>query len=118
MGATIVIFFLFTLFILYKCFCTLHCQFRRKGPNEKGLISEAEFAELLLAYGGYPTNKKARMLKRVKKAFKVRSNISCTTVYASYLRLAFMYYQINNYIKMESILMQSGIYNIINNGIQ
>lgn len=46
-------------------------QFRRKGPNEDGLIQEADFAELLLAYGGYPPNKKARMLKRVKKAFKV-----------------------------------------------
>ncbi|MPC12302.1 Calcium uptake protein 1, mitochondrial [Portunus trituberculatus] len=49
----------------------LSLEFRRKGPNEKGLITEADFAELLLAYGGYPTNKKARMLKRVKKAFKV-----------------------------------------------
>ncbi|XP_063865938.1 calcium uptake protein 1 homolog, mitochondrial-like isoform X8 [Scylla paramamosain] len=48
----------------------LSLEFRRKGPNEKGLITEADFAELLLAYGGYPTNKKARMLKRVKKAFK------------------------------------------------
>ncbi|KAK3879640.1 hypothetical protein Pcinc_015810 [Petrolisthes cinctipes] len=48
----------------------LSLEFRRKGPNEAGLIIEAEFAELLLAYGGYTTNKKARMLKRVKKAFK------------------------------------------------
>nr|XP_053631458.1 calcium uptake protein 1 homolog, mitochondrial-like isoform X5 [Cherax quadricarinatus] len=48
----------------------LSLEFRRKGPNEDGLISEADFAELLLAYGGYPPNKKARMLKRVKKAFK------------------------------------------------
>ncbi|XP_042890333.1 calcium uptake protein 1 homolog, mitochondrial-like isoform X3 [Penaeus japonicus] len=48
----------------------LSLEFRRKGPNEDGLIQEADFAELLLAYGGYPPNKKARMLKRVKKAFK------------------------------------------------
>ncbi|XP_042224854.1 calcium uptake protein 1 homolog, mitochondrial-like isoform X8 [Homarus americanus] len=48
----------------------LSLEFRRKGPNDEGLISEADFAELLSAYGGYPTNKKARMLKRVKKAFK------------------------------------------------
>ncbi|XP_045608174.1 calcium uptake protein 1 homolog, mitochondrial isoform X3 [Procambarus clarkii] len=48
----------------------LSLEFRRKGPNEEGLILEADFAELLLAYGGYPPNKKARMLKRVKKAFK------------------------------------------------
>ncbi|XP_076043079.1 mitochondrial calcium uptake 1 isoform X1 [Oratosquilla oratoria] len=48
----------------------LSLEFRRKGPNAKGLISEADFAELLLAYGGYPPNKKAKMLKRVKKMFK------------------------------------------------
>ncbi|KAG0719238.1 Calcium uptake protein 1, mitochondrial [Chionoecetes opilio] len=48
----------------------LSLEFRRKGPNERGLIAEADFAELLLAYGGYPPNKKARMLKRVKRAFK------------------------------------------------
>ncbi|KAL7647101.1 UNVERIFIED_CONTAM: hypothetical protein RMT77_002359 [Armadillidium vulgare] len=48
----------------------LSLEFRRKGPSEEGLISEADFADLLLAYGGYPPNKKAKMLKRVKKAFK------------------------------------------------
>jgi len=48
----------------------LSLEFRRKGPNEDGLIEEREFADLLVAYGGYPPNKKARMLKRVRKAFK------------------------------------------------
>ncbi|XP_068206159.1 calcium uptake protein 1 homolog, mitochondrial-like isoform X4 [Palaemon carinicauda] len=48
----------------------LSLEFRRKGPDENGLIHESEFAELLLAYGGYTTNKKAKMLKRVKRAFK------------------------------------------------
>nr|CAD7443436.1 unnamed protein product [Timema bartmani] len=45
-------------------------DFQRKGPDENGNISEADFTELLLAYAGYPQKKKARMLKRVKKMFK------------------------------------------------
>lgn len=45
----------------------LNLEFRRKEPNAEGKITEAEFAELLLAYAGYPSKKKARMLKRVKK---------------------------------------------------
>jgi hypothetical protein len=42
-------------------------QFQRKGPDDNGNITEADFTELLLAYAGYPPKKKARMLKRVKK---------------------------------------------------
>lgn len=38
-------------------------------PDENGRITEADFAELLLAYAGYPAKKKARMLKRVKKTY-------------------------------------------------
>nr|CAD7425743.1 unnamed protein product [Timema monikensis] len=48
----------------------LSLEFQRKGPDENGNISEADFTELLLAYAGYPQKKKARMLKRVKKTFK------------------------------------------------
>lgn len=48
----------------------LSLEFLRKEPDEKGNISEADFTELLLAYAGYPSKKKARMLKRVKKQFK------------------------------------------------
>jgi len=47
----------------------LSLEFSRKGPVD-GVISEADFAELLLAYGGYPPNKKQKMLRRVRKAFK------------------------------------------------
>lgn len=46
----------------------LSLEFMRKQPDENGNISEADFTELLLAYAGYPEKKKARMLKRVKKA--------------------------------------------------
>ncbi|XP_060517895.1 calcium uptake protein 1 homolog, mitochondrial isoform X3 [Cylas formicarius] len=45
----------------------LSLEFQRKNPDEDGNINEADFAELLLAYAGYPQKKKARMLKRVKK---------------------------------------------------
>ncbi|XP_071455464.1 calcium uptake protein 1 homolog, mitochondrial isoform X2 [Hetaerina americana] len=48
----------------------LSLEFLRKDPDERGNITEADFTELLLAYGGYPTKKKAKMLKRVKKQFK------------------------------------------------
>lgn len=48
----------------------LSLEFQRKLPDEHGRITEADFAELLLAYAGYPAKKKARMLKRVKKAFR------------------------------------------------
>ncbi|XP_063218912.1 calcium uptake protein 1 homolog, mitochondrial isoform X2 [Bacillus rossius redtenbacheri] len=51
----------------------LSLEFQRKGPDENGNISEADFTELLLAYAGYPQKKKARMLKRVKKMFKENS---------------------------------------------
>ncbi|GLV41367.1 Mitochondrial calcium uptake 1 [Carabus blaptoides fortunei] len=48
----------------------LSLEFLRKNPDENGNIAEADFTELLLAYAGYPQKKKARMLKRVKKAFR------------------------------------------------
>jgi len=45
----------------------LTLEFLRKNPDETGNISEVDFAELLLAYAGYPPKKKAKKLKRVKK---------------------------------------------------
>ncbi|KAK7862725.1 hypothetical protein R5R35_005994 [Gryllus longicercus] len=48
----------------------LSLEFLRKGPDENGNISEADFTELLLAYAGYPQKKKTKMLRRVKKKFK------------------------------------------------
>ncbi|CAG7717204.1 unnamed protein product [Allacma fusca] len=48
----------------------LNLEFRRKIPNENNRISESDFAELLLAYAGYPPKRKARMLKRVKRKCK------------------------------------------------
>ncbi|KAK2585709.1 hypothetical protein KPH14_010322 [Odynerus spinipes] len=48
----------------------LSLEFHRRKPDENGKITEADFTELLLAYAGYSDKKKAKMLKRVKKAFK------------------------------------------------
>ena len=51
----------------------LSLEFERKHPNEDGMIAEADFAELLLAYAGYPLKKKQRKLKRVKRRFRDHS---------------------------------------------
>ncbi|XP_063700396.1 calcium uptake protein 1 homolog, mitochondrial isoform X2 [Culicoides brevitarsis] len=48
----------------------LSLEFRRKNPDENGNISEAEFAELLLVFAGYPQKKKAKKLRQVKKRFR------------------------------------------------
>lgn len=48
----------------------LTLEFERKNPNSEGLITEVDFAELLVAYAGYSHKKKSRKLKRVKRKFK------------------------------------------------
>lgn len=48
----------------------LTLEFSRKNPDENGLISEADFTELMLAYAGYPQKKKIKKIKRVKKRFR------------------------------------------------
>ncbi|XP_030557051.1 calcium uptake protein 1 homolog, mitochondrial isoform X2 [Drosophila novamexicana] len=48
----------------------LSLEFERKEPNDDGNITEADFAELLLAYAGYPPKKKQKKLKRVKRRFR------------------------------------------------
>lgn len=48
----------------------LSLEFERKEPNDDGNITEADFAELLLAYAGYPLKKKQKKLKRVKRRFR------------------------------------------------
>nr|XP_022901870.1 calcium uptake protein 1 homolog, mitochondrial isoform X2 [Onthophagus taurus] len=51
----------------------LNLEFQRRFPDDDGCISEIDFTELLLAYAGYSHKKKAKMLKRVRKAFKEHS---------------------------------------------
>lgn len=48
----------------------LALEFQRKSPNDEGLITEKQFAELLLTYADYSSKKRSNVLKRVKKAYK------------------------------------------------
>ncbi|XP_057341265.1 calcium uptake protein 1 homolog, mitochondrial isoform X2 [Microplitis mediator] len=48
----------------------LSLEFERRNPDANGNITETDFTELLLAYAGYPENKRIKMIKRVKKQFK------------------------------------------------
>lgn len=47
----------------------LTLEFMRKNPDERGMITEADFAQLLLAYAGYTQKKKAKKMKTVRKRF-------------------------------------------------
>ena len=47
----------------------LRLEFSRKTSGHSNKISEKEFADLLIAYAGFPAKKKQKMLKRVKKNF-------------------------------------------------
>ena len=49
----------------------LRLEFSRKSPTDEGTISERQLAELLLTYADYTPKKKAMVLKRIKKMFKV-----------------------------------------------
>ena len=49
----------------------LRLEFERKNPDlETNLITEGQFAELLLTYADYNAKKRTSVLKRVKKAYK------------------------------------------------
>ena len=49
----------------------LRLEFERKNPDDKtGLITESQFADLILAYADYNVKKKSNVLKRVRKAYK------------------------------------------------
>ncbi|XP_055917629.1 calcium uptake protein 1 homolog, mitochondrial isoform X1 [Eupeodes corollae] len=48
----------------------LSLEFERKKPDENGMISEADFAELMIAYAGYSDKKKQKKVKRVKRRFR------------------------------------------------
>ena len=53
----------------------LRLEFERKHPDEDtNLITEAQFAELLLAYADYNTKKRSGVIKRVRKAYKKKKN--------------------------------------------
>lgn len=56
----------------------LRLEFYRKSSGNSNTVREKEFADLLIAYAGFPAKKKARMLKRVKKAFHSDDNRGIT----------------------------------------
>jgi len=47
----------------------LALEFRRKDHDNIGRIPEKDFADLLIAYAGFQPKKKARMLRKVRKAY-------------------------------------------------
>jgi len=47
----------------------LALEFKKKDEDGSGKIAEKDFADLLIAYAGFQPKKKARMLRRVRKAY-------------------------------------------------
>ena len=47
----------------------LALEFRRKDDENIGRIPEKDFADLLIAYAGFLPKKKAKMLRKVRKAY-------------------------------------------------
>lgn len=47
----------------------LALEFKKKDEEGTGKIAEKDFADLLIAYAGFQPKKKARMLRRVRKAY-------------------------------------------------
>lgn len=47
----------------------LELEFRRKDLKDNNRISEKDFADLLIAYAGFNTKKKSKMLRRVRKNY-------------------------------------------------
>ena len=52
----------------------LALEFRKNDSEGSGKISENDFADLLIAYAGFQPKKRAKMLKRVRKAFDVEES--------------------------------------------
>lgn len=51
----------------------LTLEFRRQELREDGTLSEADFAQLLLAYASFPPKHKNKIIKRVRKAYAEQS---------------------------------------------
>ncbi|XP_023334803.1 calcium uptake protein 1 homolog, mitochondrial isoform X4 [Eurytemora carolleeae] len=56
----------------------LELEFRKKGGQENGTISERDFAELLIAYAGFTSKKKTKMLRRVRKIYSDDASLGIT----------------------------------------
>lgn len=47
----------------------LALEFKRKIGSQEGKLSEKDFAELLIAYAGFSSKKRTKMIRRVRKEF-------------------------------------------------
>jgi len=52
----------------------LALEFKHKDFHDAGHITERDFADLLIAYAGFTTKKKLKMLRRVKKSYDPESS--------------------------------------------
>merc|ERR1712013_838614 len=52
----------------------LALEFKKKDEEGTGKIAEKDFADLLIAYAGFQPKKKARMLRKVRKAYDEESS--------------------------------------------
>ena len=56
----------------------LELEFKKKGGHDNGTITERDFADLLIAYAGFSSKKKTKMLKRVRKIYSDDASIGIT----------------------------------------
>ena len=72
---------------------TLRADLREAAEARKEvLISERDFAELLIAYAGFSSKKRAKMLKRVRREFSEENALGITLEdYLSFYQVLYRY---------------------------
>ena len=72
---------------------TLRSDLREAAEARKEvLISERDFAELLIAYAGFSSKKRAKMLKRVRREFSEENALGITLEdYLSFYQVLYRY---------------------------
>jgi len=72
----------------------LALEFRRKDDQDRGKISERDFSDLLIAYAGFSSKKKTKMLRRVRKAYDEENSLGISL--KDYLNFYQVLYCIND----------------------
>jgi len=72
----------------------LELEFRRKDLKDNNRISEKDFADLLIAYAGFNTKKKSKMLRRVRKNYDEENSPGVSLL--DYLNFYQVLYSIND----------------------
>lgn len=72
----------------------LALEFKRKDETDKGRISERDFSDLLIAYAGFSSKKKTKMLRRVRRAYDEETSPGITL--KDYLNFYQVLYCIND----------------------